>query len=245
MSVIRNDENLLASLGYKQEFQRHFSLLEVFGQAFNTFGTVPSLISVLIYAVPYGGTSSLVWGWAVGSIFVMFVGLSIAELGSAAPTSGSLYYWTHSMASPRCRNLLAWIVGYSSTVGNIAALASTDWACAVQITAAATIGSNGSYTATNAQTFGIYLALLLCHAIIGSLGTRILARLQNVYIFLNVALCLSIIVALPITTPSEYRNNASFAFGGFTNCNTHLTSNRVRTKSCRQCPAGQMVMLLL
>jgi amino acid transporter len=90
MSVRRNDENLLASLGYKQEFQRHFSHVEVFGQAFNTFGIVPSLISVLIYAVPYGGTSSLVWGWAVGSILVFFVGLSIAELGSAAPTSGSV-----------------------------------------------------------------------------------------------------------------------------------------------------------
>lgn len=83
------------------------------------------------------------------------------------------------------------------------AVASTDWACAVQITAAATIGTNGSFTATNAQTLyvypyqtdvlisidtsGIYLAMLFCHAIIGSLGTKILARLQNVYIFLNVA----------------------------------------------------------
>ena len=70
--------------------------------------------------------------WLVASILVMFVGLSMAELASAAPTSGGvshlfilgrredkvdiygyqqLYYWTHSLSSPRWRNLLCWIVG--------------------------------------------------------------------------------------------------------------------------------------
>ena len=67
--------------------------------------------------------------WAVASIFILFVGMSMAELASAAPTSGGvsyhsasltacdidawvqLYFWTHSLSSPRWKNLLAWLVG--------------------------------------------------------------------------------------------------------------------------------------
>ncbi|KAL7278617.1 hypothetical protein ACG7TL_007618 [Trametes sanguinea] len=118
------DEQLLASLGYKQEFQRAFTGLE----------------------------------WLVASIFILFVGMSMAELASAAPTSGGLYFWTHSLSSPRWRNLLAWIVGY--------------WGCAVQITAAASIGSGQAYSATNAQT-------LLCLAVIIALPAATPKEFRN------------------------------------------------------------------
>ena len=37
-------------------------------------------------------------------------------------------------------------------MGNIASVASVDWGCAVQIMAAASIGSDLQYTATTAQT---------------------------------------------------------------------------------------------
>lgn len=40
----------------------------------------------------------------------------------------------------------------SNTVGNIASVASVDWGCAVQIMAAASIGSDLQFTATTAQT---------------------------------------------------------------------------------------------
>ncbi|KAF7795154.1 hypothetical protein EIP86_006302 [Pleurotus ostreatoroseus] len=153
-AVARADEDLLASLGYKQEFQRAFSGLETFGIAFSIIGLLPSIASVLFYSVPNGGPSAMVWGWAVASIFILFVGMSMAELASAAPTSGGLYFWTHSLSSKRWRNLLAWIVGYANTIGSIAAIASIDWGCAVQVMAAATIGSRDqSFSATFAQTF--------------------------------------------------------------------------------------------
>ncbi len=32
----------------------------------------------------------MVWGWLVASVFILFVGMSMAELGSAAPTSGGV-----------------------------------------------------------------------------------------------------------------------------------------------------------
>ncbi|KAJ8594347.1 amino acid transporter [Rhizopogon salebrosus TDB-379] len=213
------DEAILAKLGYKQEFRRSFTPLEVFGVAFSYIGLLPSTASVLFYAIPNGGPFAMVWGWAVASAFIMCIGLAMAELASAAPTSGGLYYWTHSLASPRCRNFLAWIVGYANTIQSITAVASVDWACAVQITAAVSIASGQAYATSNEQVYGIFAAVILSHAIIVSLGTNFLARLQRLYIFLNVCLCLIVIIALPIATPFEYRNTANFALGGFTNLN--------------------------
>ena len=192
-TVIGNaDERLLAELGYKQEFRREFTALEVcyyhhlltwrlpsavahvlpWNRRYSGFRSVSSdsfplsrqslsfLFSLKTYLIHchlqfspllfrsqwrsgsdgLGGksvsfsTSALVLKclqWAIASIFIFVVGLSMAELASAAPTSGGvrnrsfatchgtsrdswhlqLYFWTHTYSSPKCRNLLAWIVG--------------------------------------------------------------------------------------------------------------------------------------
>ncbi|KAF8797704.1 amino acid transporter [Phlegmacium glaucopus] len=218
--VIRaQDEALLASLGYKQEFKRAFTPLEVFGVSFSIIGLLPSIASVLFYAIPNGGGPSMVWGWLVASIFVMTIGLSMAELASAAPTSGGLYFWTYSFSTPRWRNLLCWLVGYSNTVGMIAGVASIDWGCAVQVMAAVTIGSNGTFQPTSAQLFGVYAAIVLSHAVVCCLGTSVLARLQTIYVVLNVLLCFAIIIGLPAATPSEFRNSAKVALWDFYDVN--------------------------
>lgn len=211
------DEAVLAKLGYKQEFRREFTPLEVSGLAFSYTGVLPGIASVLFYAIPNGGPVAMVWGWAIAGPFIMCIGLAMAELASAAPTSGGLYYWTYSLASPRCRNFLSWIVGYSNTIQTITGVASVNWACAIQIAAAISIATDQAYVTTNEQLYGIYAALVLSHAVLVSLGTKVLARLQRLYTFVNLCLCFIVIIALPIATPREYRNSASFALGNFTN----------------------------
>ncbi|KAG2140549.1 amino acid/polyamine transporter I [Suillus bovinus] len=211
------DETTLAKLGYKQEFHREFTPLEVAGLAFSYVGVVPSLVSVLFYAIPNGGPFAMVWGWAVACPFIMCIGLAMAELASAAPTSGGLYYWTYSLASPRCRNFLSWIVGYSNTIEVITAVASASWACTIQITAAISIASSDEAYTTNWQLYGIYAALVLSQAVLVSFGTKVLARLQRLFTLVNASLCFIVIIALPIATPPDYRNSGNFALGDFTN----------------------------
>ena len=140
--------------------------------------------------------------WLVASIFVMSIGLAMADLASAAPTSGGvcdypfhdgnlsiynhqLYFWTFSLSSPRWRNIICWLVGCkhfhrlrllccvhcscallfldANTVGMIAGVASVDWGCAVQIMAAATLGSKGAFQPTSAQLLWVILLLLPIH----------------------------------------------------------------------------------
>jgi uncharacterized membrane protein YesL len=55
-----NDEDLLAQLGYKQEFKRDFSRLELFGLSFTIVGVVQSIAAVLLFSIPYGGLVGMV-----------------------------------------------------------------------------------------------------------------------------------------------------------------------------------------
>ncbi|KAK0228873.1 APC amino acid permease [Armillaria fumosa] len=153
LSTADNDEKLLIRLGYKQELKRHFTPLEIFGFAFSLIGIVPSFTSVFIYSIPNGGAFAMVWGWAIYFIFIATITLATADLASAAPTSGGLYYWTFMFSSEKWPCFLSWIVGYSNTISNVASIAGVNWACAVQIMAAASIGSDLSFQATTSQIF--------------------------------------------------------------------------------------------
>lgn len=45
-NALGTDEAFLATLGYKQEFRREFTALEVFGVAFSIIGVLPSIAYV-------------------------------------------------------------------------------------------------------------------------------------------------------------------------------------------------------
>lgn len=117
------DAELLASMGYKQELKRNFSTLEVFGIAFSIMGLLPSIASTLSFSLP-AGPAGMVWSWFVASGCIFVVGLAMADLGSAMPTTGGLYWWTHHFSSPGTRNYLSFLVGYSNSLGLIGGLCS-------------------------------------------------------------------------------------------------------------------------
>ncbi|KAJ7493759.1 APC amino acid permease [Mycena latifolia] len=218
-----DDKTLLASLGYKQELKREFTTVELFGFGFSTTAIVPSIASTLYYSLPNGGSSAMIWGWASSSVFIMFIAMAMAELSSSAPTSGGLYYWTHKYSSPRFRNVLSWVVGYTNTITYISGVAGLGWSAATAIMAAVSIGSDGNFIPTVHETYGVYIAILLAFALIASSATRVLARCQHSIIALNVALLLAMIIGVPAATPAELKNNAKYAFGNFENCKSGLT----------------------
>ncbi|KAJ7902205.1 amino acid permease-domain-containing protein [Mycena leptocephala] len=187
-----DDTTILASLGYKQELRRHFTTLELFGFGFSLNAVAPNVAATLYYSIPYGGSSAMVWGWVVSSLFIMIIAMAMAELGSAAPTSGGIYYWTYKYSSPRYRNILCWIVGYINTITYISGVAGVTFASASAIVAAASIGSDGRFIPTIYQTYGVFIGVLVTSA--------------NSIIALNIILVLVILVGMPAATPSELKN---------------------------------------
>src|SRR5256714_746950 len=93
-TVASNDEQLLKSLGYKQELARRMS-------GFSNFAISLSIICILaggITSFHVGfrtvGGASIGIGWIVGGVFALIVAASLGQIGSAYPTAGGLYHWS-------------------------------------------------------------------------------------------------------------------------------------------------------
>lgn len=144
------DEEVLASLGYKPEFKREFTLWSTFCVSFAVLGLLPSFASTLYYGMGYAGTAGMTWGWLVAMIGIQSIASSMAELCSSMPTSGGLYYAAAVLAPPGWGPLAAWVTGWSNWLGQITAAPSVNYGVAAMILAAASI-QNPSYVPTNYQ----------------------------------------------------------------------------------------------
>ena len=112
-----NSDQRLQELGYKSEFRRDMSLFGVLGMSFCAIGILTGMSSALQTGLFSGGPLGLFWGWNVRdysngvailflkipfrhqicSLFMLLIALSLAEICSAYPTMGGLYYWVCRM----------------------------------------------------------------------------------------------------------------------------------------------------
>ncbi|KAF2642155.1 gaba permease [Massarina eburnea CBS 473.64] len=212
------DAAVLARLGYKQELRRNFGLVEVFGIAFSIMGLMPSISSTLTYSLA-AGPAGLVWGWFTASAFIFVVGLAMADLGSAMPTSGGLYWWTHYFASPSTRNALSFLVGYSNTLGLVGGLCSIDYGFALMFVSVIVIARDGEWEPSNGIVYVVFLCCVLLHGVLASTISKAMAKLQTAFVIANFILIGATIIALPIGRASQ-RNDGKFIFGTTANLTT-------------------------
>lgn len=144
----------------------------------------------------------------------------LAEMCSAMPTTGGLYYFvaTLSKRSPddtKYAPILTWLTGWFNVVGNVALVASIDWSLAQMIFAEVTLATDFKFVATFEQTLGLYYAILVVHGLIGSMPTRILAAVNNFYVLLNLVATVVVMICL-YAIPHE-RNTGGYVFTYFEN----------------------------
>lgn len=199
-----DDAAVLAKLGYKQELRRNFTMIEVFGIAFSIMGLLPSIASVLAYSIP-AGPVGMVWGWFIASGLIFIVGLAMADLGSAMPTSGGLYWWTHFFSSPKTRNALSFLVGYSNTLGLVGGLCSIDYGFSLMFLSVIVIARDGNWSPSAGVTYAVFLCTVLLHGTLASVLSKVMGKLQTVFVVLNFVLITATVIALPIG--AKYRRN--------------------------------------
>jgi len=85
---------------------------------------ITSSTIVFGYGLNTGGPVLMTWGWLIGSFFTIMVGLSLAEICSAYPQAGSVYYWGGVLAPRKWRACSAFVCGWFNLMGNVAASAS-------------------------------------------------------------------------------------------------------------------------
>ncbi|EAW13927.1 amino acid permease [Aspergillus clavatus NRRL 1] len=196
------DERVIVALGYKQEFKREFSLWTTFCVSFAVLGLLPSFASTLYYGMGYAGTAGMVWGWIIAMLFIQCVAMSMAELCSAMPTSGGLYYAAAVLAPPGYGPFAAWLTGWSNWIGQITAAPSVDYALSAMILAAASI-SNPDYVPTSWQKFLLTTLVMILHTFISSMPTKWVAQFNSYGSTFNMIALVVVIIAIPAGTKNE------------------------------------------
>ncbi|CAH2352002.1 GABA-specific permease [[Candida] railenensis] len=211
------DEDLLADIGYKQELNRSYSTIQIFGIAFSIMGLLPSIASTIGSGLDYGAVG-LTWGWFCSGFFILSIGVSMSILSSAIPTSGGLYYWTNYYAPDNMKVILSFLIGCSNSMGLISGFCSINYGFASEIASAVYISKDGDFDITNPILYGIFAACCVSHIALCCATSKHTAYLQSFSIYINVFIIVLFIIAVPIGASKKNGfNDSSFIFGNTTN----------------------------
>lgn len=200
--IIAQDIKRLHAMGYAQELFRAMGGFSNFAISFTIISILSGCVT-LFYLVPTtSGFAAASIGWPLVTIFVVIVALGMAELASAFPTAGGLYYWASKLGGP----VWGWYTGWFNLIGQIAITAGIDYGAAVTVdvllhawfpAVPATVGSVLSIDpATQWVTLLIYAIILIIHALLNIFGVRIVAFLNDVSVWWHIAGVLLIVIGV-------------------------------------------------
>src|SRR5436309_12811154 len=128
------DAARLHQLGYAQELRRSMSGFSNFAVSFTIISILSGCLTLYGFGMNTGGPAAMIWGWPLVGVFVVLVGLGMAEVCSSYPTAGGLYYWAAKLA-PRNGAAWSWFTGWFNFLGQVAVTAGIDFGCAFFINA--------------------------------------------------------------------------------------------------------------
>ena len=98
--------------GHTQETLRHFNFLSLLaiGVVLNNCWT--ALAGTLVVAIRNGGPPGVIYEFIVVCLFYCFISASIAELGSAIPSSGGVYHFASVCGGRKYGRVCGWFAGW-------------------------------------------------------------------------------------------------------------------------------------
>ncbi len=175
--VIQDDIADLHRLGYAQELFRSMGGFSNFAISFSIISILTGAVILYDYGLAWAGTAAVLIGWPLVTVFVLCIAASMAEVASAYPTAGGLYYWASKMKNKDW----GWWTAWFNLIGQFAIVAGINFAAAFFLNQ--TIISpltGGAYTNTS-EVLSIGGTLLIS----GQLLT--MAVLMAVQLVLNIA----------------------------------------------------------
>ncbi|GHE08648.1 amino acid permease [Streptomyces alanosinicus] len=205
----QDEEQRLRELGYRPVLARRMGGFGNFAISFSVISILSGCMTLYGFGLNTGGPAVMLWGWAGVGLFVLCVGLSLAEVTSAYPTSGALYYMADRLGGRRW----GWYTGWLNLLGLLGAIAGIDYGAALFTGAFANL--QWGFTPTPGRTMLIFCAILLLHAVLNLFGVRLVSVLNSVSVWWHLAGVALIVGALAIV-PDHHRS-ASFVFTRFVN----------------------------
>ncbi|OJI99992.1 hypothetical protein ASPVEDRAFT_51273 [Aspergillus versicolor CBS 583.65] len=209
MSAVHDDdERLLARIGYKQELRREFSKWSTVSYAISILGVLGSVPATFGAPLAAGGPATAVWCWFLGSVMAFCIGSSVAELVSAYPTAGGMYFVTKYVVPEDQVPIFSWIQGWCNLLGQTAGVSSVAYTVSQMLLAAASMNSRlvdggYSYTPTAWDTVRLSIALLIFLGVISSMTTKWLHRIFIWFAPINIAATVIICLVLLYNTPGK------------------------------------------
>ncbi|ANB11423.1 Uga4p [Sugiyamaella lignohabitans] len=200
----------LAQMGYKPVLKREFSMFSAFSFAVSISGLFATVATTFSYPLIAGGAASVIWTWVISGIGCMCISLSVAELVSAYPTAGGMYFTCSYVAPKKYMALISWMDGWLNFLGQIAGIASSDYGAAQLLLAAVSMGSDFTYVPTTQHTVAVMAGILLFHGIINSMSTKFLEKVTNGYVILHIGVLVSGCIALLVM--QDDKHDAKYVF---------------------------------
>ncbi|KAK0657033.1 amino acid permease 2 [Cercophora newfieldiana] len=201
-------DKTLEALGYTPVFKREFSTWSSFSFAMSISGVYGTLMSTWIYGLQAGGAAAIMWSWVIGGAGAWALALSIAEISSAYPSSGAMYFTLKFLAPDNQVAFLCWIAGYINLVGTVTGSAATEYASSQMLLAAVSIISNFTFVPTTNHVVAVMALLTVFHASINTLPTVWLNRLSSGYVVFHV----SVLVGACATLLAQKRDKHTFEY---------------------------------
>ncbi len=208
------DEERLHQLGYAQVLRRGMSRFSNFAISFTIISILSGCLTLYYFGLQHGGPPTMLWGWLLVGVLVLFAGLSMAEICSAYPTAGGLYYWAAKLAPGKSAPIWSWFTGWFNLLGQVAVTAGISFGAAFSVSAFLALVTNQAYWLSRGHTIAILAVILFLQGLLNTFGIRLVALLTNVSVYWHL-LGVAIIVIILFAAPSSHTHqSASFLFGG-------------------------------
>src|SRR2546428_5005228 len=111
---IRADTARLHQMGYAQQLFRDMGGFSNFAISFTIISVLTGGLTLYSYGLNHGGPRQMGIGWLVVGIAVLVVAAAMAQLASALPTAGALYYQAAKLGNKHW----GWITGWVNLIGH-------------------------------------------------------------------------------------------------------------------------------
>ena len=199
---IAQDVKDLHGLGYAQELYRTMGGFSNFAISFSIISILTGAVILYDYGLAWGGTAAVLIGWPLVTVFVLLIAASMAEIASAYPTAGGLYYWASKMKNKRWGWWTAWL----NLIGQFAIVAGIDFAAAAFLNATiitpllanasidyqnTTLVFGQSWLTGQLLTMGI---LLLIQLALNIAGINLVAILNQVSVWWHIGIVAAVVI---------------------------------------------------
>ncbi|MFG2794143.1 amino acid permease [Streptomyces sp. NPDC048419] len=184
--------------------------------AFGNFAISFSVICILAggmslfgFGLGHGGPVVMLGSWIVIGFMTLLVGLSLADVVSAYPTSGGPYFMAEKLGGARW----GWLTGWLNLLGLLGAIAGIDYGAAAFTSAF--IQLQWDIAPTTGTTMTLFGGILLVHGLLNSAGVRLVNVLNSISVWWQL-LGVTVIVGALTIAPAQHQSVA-FVFTHFHN----------------------------